>query len=82
MWHPEFHVLIKQEQYRDQRTTAEYIRLIADLRLSRHTFARVTAGLVGHALLRLGLALLRYGRVERVITLQEPSPVRSGIKLN
>ncbi len=82
MWHPEFHVLIKQEQYRDQLAAAEYIRFIAAPRLSQHTFARVTAGVMGHALLRIGMALLRYGRVESVITLHEPGPVTSGAKLN
>ena len=82
MWHPEFHVLIKHEHYRDRRATAEHIRLVTALRPSRDGFARVTAGLMGHALLRLGLALLRYGRVESVVTLQEPRPAASGIKLN
>ena len=82
MWQPEFHVLIKQEQYHDRLATAEHFRLAAALRPPRHAFARVTAELAGNALLRLGLALLRYGRVDSVITLHEASPAASAIKLN
>ena len=82
MWHPEFHVLIKHEHYRDRLATAEHIRLVAALRPSRDTFARVTAGLMGYALLRLGLALLRYGRVDSVGPIRATSPKISSIKLN
>ena len=82
MWHSEFHVLIKHEHCRDRLTMVEHNRLIAVLRPSRDPFARVTAGIMGHALLRLGLVLLRYGRVENIVILQEPRPAASGIKLN
>ena len=64
MWPSEYHALIKREHYRDELARAEHARLAAALRSPRRPFARFAAGVLGGVLIRLGVALLRYDRVE------------------
>ena len=82
MWDAQFHALIKREHYHDQLARAEHARLIAALPARRRPFARAAARLLGSALLHLGVALLRYGRIDSVRPIQATSPRINSIKLN
>ena len=72
MWPPEFHALVKREQYRDylavqaEARRARSLRLAgarpdSALRLIRHRLAGRIVAPMGRALFRLGLGIVRVG---------------------
>ena len=82
MFNLEFLVQVKKAQYRDYLATAERDHLAAQLREPGLVLARRAARPLGHALLRLGASLLRYGRIESTVTIPDQRPAASSARLN
>jgi hypothetical protein len=66
----------------ERLTRAAQSRLVAGVRWPQRTISHRAAGLLGRALLRLGVGLLRYGRAETPATMSVYRPSTGSIKLN
>ena len=66
----------------ERRAAAAQSRLAAIARRPQRTIARRAAGMLGRALLQLGVGLLRYGRAETPATMHVYQPSTGSIKLN
>ena len=73
---------IAQAQYHERLTCAAQSRLAAGTRHSRRPIGHRAALLLGRALLRLGVGLLRYGRAETPATMRLYHPSTGSLKLN
>ena len=73
---------IAQAQYRERLSVAARERLVAGVRAPNSGIAHRAAIVLGHALLRLGVGLLRYGRAEQPATMQVYHPSAKAIRLN
>jgi hypothetical protein len=66
----------------ERHAIAAQSRLAASTRRQRRTVARRAAGMLGRALLQLGVGLLRYGRAETPATMPVYQPSTGSIRLN
>ena len=73
---------IAQAQYRERLSAAAQERLVASVRAPNSGIAHRGAVVLGHALLRLGVGLLRYGRAELPATMPVYRPSAKAIRLN
>jgi hypothetical protein len=73
---------LARERYQDMLRQAEQRRLIARARQSHLTLTRRAARPLGHALLRLGAGLLRYGLADQPAATRAYRPSVGSIKLN
>jgi len=73
---------IAQAYDQERHAAAAQSRLAASARRPQRSIAHRAAGMLGRALLQLGMRLLRYGRVETPATMQVYHPSTGSIKLN
>jgi hypothetical protein len=73
MLHPELSTRYAREQYQDTLREATRNRMAFLASQGRLTLRRRAARTLGHALLRLGASLLRYGLVESPVPTRVPS---------
>ena len=81
MIHFEITTRIAEEQHRDRMAAAEQHRMVKACR-PRMAVSRRAARPIGHALVRLGATLLRYGNVEQPADTRPYTVSARSIQLN